>query len=349
MTRSCLCVLLIAACGDGGSSEDSLGGRDTLDSIDSRDGKGASDGGSVSSDAGDATADVPAEVEVAAADLPQPQPASPGCGQAPEAPLGGVQLTIDAGPDGDGERSYYLTLPPDYDPDRAYGLLIAFPGTNWMGAQIRGYFDFESRAPHDADLIFVYPDPLWRDFEGWGTLGGWVLGPYAQPADGMGDVSFTAALLDRLEGAYCVDRERVFVTGHSWGGDMAQILACFLGDRVRASAPVAANRPYWFEDEGAWIDCPGDAAVWTFFGEADDHFYYQAYPGEFGDECRDFWLDERSCEGVEAAEALPIEGAACEDYEGCEAPVRYCLYGSESGHQAPSWFSDLALDWFLSF
>lgn len=49
------------------------------------------------------------------------------------------------------------------------------------------------------------------------------------------------------------DTERVFATGHSWGGDMAQVVSCFLGERFRATVPVAANRPYWFEDGGGLI------------------------------------------------------------------------------------------------
>ena len=32
---------------------------------------------------------------------------------------------------------------------------------------------------------------MWRDFEGWGNLGGWLLGPHAGPAEGMDDIEFT--------------------------------------------------------------------------------------------------------------------------------------------------------------
>ena len=103
------------------------------------------------------------------------------------------------------------------------------------------------------DIIYVYPDPL-EGFEGWGTWG-WLLGPHARPADGQQDLSFMGSLLDRLEASYCIDRERIFVTGHSWGGDMAAVVGCFMGDRIRAAVPAAANRPYWFEPRmgAAWV------------------------------------------------------------------------------------------------
>jgi hypothetical protein len=127
-------------------------------------------------------------------------PSSPGCGLAPPDPAGGVNVMIDAGPAGDGVRRFYLR-PADYDPEVPHRLILGFPGTNWVGEMIaalprpRG----RRRRSQSADEIFVYPDPLWRDFEGWGKLGGWLLGPHAAPADGDQDLVFTEAVLDYME------------------------------------------------------------------------------------------------------------------------------------------------------
>ncbi|MFT5686276.1 MAG: polyhydroxybutyrate depolymerase [Myxococcota bacterium] len=272
--------------------------------------------------------------------------ASPGCGIATELPGGGVQLILDAGDAGDGERSYWLSLPDDYDPNVPHTLTIGYAGTDWVGEQIQPYLDLEDGG--GAAEIYVYPDPLWRAFEGWGTYGGWVLGDNAQPADGMGDLNFTAALLDDLEASLCIDTDRVFATGHSWGGDMAQVVSCFLGDRITASVPVAANRPYWFEESGSWSECVGDTAVWTMFGINDDHFTWQDYPGEYGDECRDFWLDTRSCEASSTDLGYGADGE-CVSYDGCDSEVRYCLYGPQTGHQIPGYFSEAALAFFRGF
>ena len=271
---------------------------------------------------------------------------SAGCGLADALGPGGVQVEIDAGSDGDGLRSFWLSLPADYDPDQPHAVIIGYPGTNWVGQQIQPYLDLEAGSTGE---IFVYPDPLWRDFDGWGNLGGWVLGEHAAPADGMGDIAFTGAILDLLEASYCVDTDRVFATGHSWGGDMAQVISCFLGDRITAAVPVAANRPYWFEDGSGWVSCTGDAAVWTMFGVADDHFTWQDYPGQYGDECRDFWLEARGCAGgTEIALDYGADGE-CVSYEGCSSDVRYCLYGPESGHQIPSYYAEATMDYFRSF
>lgn len=274
---------------------------------------------------------------------------SPGCGEAPLHPAGGVQVMIDAGPAGDGVRGFFLSLPADYDRDRPHRLILGYPGTDWVGEQIQSYLALEDGAR--GDEIFVYPDPLWRDFPGWGVLGGWVLGPNAAPADGDQDLVFTGAILDYMAANYCVDTSRVFATGHSWGGDMAMVVSCFLGDRFRASVPIAANRPYWFEpDGGGTVRCAGETAVWTMFGAGDDHFDWQDYPGQFGDECRDFWLAESGCAGVDQAVDLGIGAAMeCVEYVGCSRPTRYCLYDAAFGHQRPDYFPGAAMQFFRSF
>lgn len=275
--------------------------------------------------------------------------ASPGCGKVAAHAAGGVQVTIDAGPTGDGQRSFFLSRPANYDPSIPHKLIVGYPGTNWVGQQIQPYLDLEAEAKDDE--IFVYLDPLWHDFTDWGNLGGWLLGPYADPANGDQDLVFTGAVLDYMAESYCIDTTRVFATGHSWGGDMAQVVSCFMGDRFRASVPVAANRPYWFESSpGEFISCKGETAVWTMFGAGDDHFTWQDYPGQFGDECRDFWLDARGCAGVDEATDLGIGAPGeCLVYDGCSSPVRYCLYGPAAGHQRPDYYPAATMEFFRSF
>jgi polyhydroxybutyrate depolymerase len=288
---------------------------------------------------------------------------SAGCGKARRDPAGGVQLTVDAGPDGDGMRTYWLSVPASYDPSHAHKLVIGYPGTSWTGKMIQPYFDLEGDAREDE--IFVYPDPLWRMFAGWGNgmaLGGWLLGPNAAPANGNQDLVFTQALIDDLEAAYCIDKTRVFATGHSWGGDMAQVVSCFMGDQIRASVPVSANTPYWFDyppsSAGPVSTCVGHTAVWTFFGIGDNVLTGQAYAGQFGDQQRDFWLGAAHCTTPPSSQVLPYEAsdagtadaaAGCWAYEGCDRPTEYCLFGPATGHQVPPYYHTAAMAFFRSF
>ena len=270
---------------------------------------------------------------------------SDGCGT-PQSPIM-EQRTLSTN---EGPRGYYLVVPNSYNPDVPTRLIVGYSGTNWVGEQIRPYLGLETYA--QANDIFVYPDPLWRDFQGWGNLGGWVLGPHAYPADGMQDLDFTEALIEELSMQYCIDPTQIYATGHSWGGDMAQVVSCFLGDYFRATVPVAANRPYWFEPANdSVVECTGQTAVWTMFGSNETHFTGQSYSGEFGDECRDFWLEQNGCAGTAYYQDLNLgSNAECVAFDDCRVPTRYCLYDAQYGHQIPSdYYAEETMKFFHSF
>ena len=147
-----------------------------------------------------------------------------------------------------GKRSFYLSLPDGYSAENKYKLVLVFPGTSTTGMEMKafvgdGWNGINGLEANMPNTIFVYPDPKWRYFPDWkSTDGGWLLGPYGSAAKGMEDIRFVSELLDWLTANYAIDTERVFATGHSWGGDMTAVVGCFLGDRFRAIAPVAANR-----------------------------------------------------------------------------------------------------------
>ncbi|MEE2776671.1 MAG: hypothetical protein VYE73_07900 [Acidobacteriota bacterium] len=56
------------------------------------------------------------------------------------------------------------------------------------------------------------------------------------------DVAFVEALIDELEATLCIDADRVYATGFSNGGMFVHRLACDLGDRLTAVAPVGGTR-----------------------------------------------------------------------------------------------------------
>ena len=102
-----------------------------------------------------------------------------------------------------------------YDASVPQRLIIGYAGTS--GRERRSpYLALETTAPQPGE-IYVYPDLQWHDFEGWGNMGGWLLGPHAYPAHGSGDLAFTRVLIASLSARFCIDPERIFATGHSWG------------------------------------------------------------------------------------------------------------------------------------
>lgn len=263
-----------------------------------------------------------------------------------------------------GQRSFFISLPPDYDSRKTYKLLLVFPGTNTSGKEMFEYVGqswsgVSGIEENMKDTIFVYPDPRWRYFPAWNErFAGWLLGPYGGGAAGHEDIEFVAELIDWLGRHFTIDTQRVFATGHSWGGDMTAVVGCFLGHRFRAIAPVAANRPYWFQPErGRPFSCTGDVAVWTFFGKSDEHFFGQeAYAGEFGVLQNEFWRSRLGCRRNDPM-ILPVgKREESVEYRGCRRPVRFTLYrpdfsgeSDKPGHQPPDFYRKAISDWFSSF
>jgi polyhydroxybutyrate depolymerase len=60
---------------------------------------------------------------------------------------------------------------------------------------------------------------------------------------GIDDIGFFLALIKYLVSNHPIDPDRIFATGISNGGLMSFRLACGLGDRIRAIAPVTASIP----------------------------------------------------------------------------------------------------------
>jgi polyhydroxybutyrate depolymerase len=280
---------------------------------------------------------------------PPAMAASPGCTtRAPAHRAGSAYLTINV-PDGGGQRRFLVSLPPSFDPTRAHRVIFGFSGRDWIGEQMVPYFGFEPlRRP---DEILVYPDPLRRNFNQWGTVRGWQLGPHGQNATGTEDLAFVRAIVAHLSQNYCIDRSRIFATGHSWGGDMTHVLSCFT-DLFRATVPVAANDPYWFRSPTGPVACTGKTAVWTMYGLQDTSFNDR---GANGRKVRDFWLTANQCTGVTQTGDLNIalpsgKKEDCVSYRGCKVDTRLCLYDAQFGHQIPrAYFAREVLAYFRSF
>ena len=276
-------------------------------------------------------------------------------------PAAAQQITYAFSAEAGGQRSFFLSLPKDMQPGTTPALVMVFAGTDTTGADMQAFFgaswtDAGGMEAAFLDAIFVYPDPKWRDFPGWGgRYGGWLLGPHAGPGTGMQDLRFVAELLDWLGTTYAVDPDRVFATGHSWGGDMAAVAGCFLGDRFTAIAPIAANRPFWFDANGP-ADCKGHPAVWTVFGTADEHYAgQQAFAGDFGRQQDAFWARRHGCGSVTLMLNLPLTGEST-THQGCIQPVRLTLYDpafsgttDQPGHQPPDRAIPLIARWFADF
>lgn len=118
-------------------------------------------------------------------------------------------------------------------------LVFVFHGSGGDAAQSRllyGY-SFEALAERHG-FIVAYPEGYERHYNGCR-----LAGPYAANEQDIDDVGFMRALVDELAETRGVDRDRVYATGVSNGGQMALRLALEAPDLVAAVAPVATSLP----------------------------------------------------------------------------------------------------------
>jgi len=128
------------------------------------------------------------------------------------------------------QRTYLVHAPAGGAPT---GLVLNLHGSGMTGGDQAGLTDYNAVADQYG-FVVAYPDGIdlsWADGRG----------ASVPDRQGVDDVGFLAALIDRLSAEYAIPRGRVFVTGMSAGAFMANRLACDRADLVAAIAPVAGT------------------------------------------------------------------------------------------------------------
>jgi polyhydroxybutyrate depolymerase len=220
-------------------------------------------------------------------------------------------------------REYILEVPEGYDSSQPYRLIF---GWHWRGGQASdvagngigggAYYGLESRA--EGTAIFVSPEGL---DQGWANPGG-------------RDIDFLNAMLERLQGEFCIDRSRIFSTGFSFGGMMSLAVGCAKGDVFRAIAPMSGAFYSGCEDGN------NPVAFIGIHGDADN-----VVPLSDGEEGRDEFLARNGC----GTETMPTGQNDCVSYQGCMSgyPVVWCEFGG--GHSPPSFSGEAVWAFFSQF
>jgi polyhydroxybutyrate depolymerase len=144
-----------------------------------------------------------------------------------------------------------MRVPPKYDGTKPTAVVLILHGAGGSGP---GYLDKAgwAKKADDAGFVAVAPDGLPSKPDekdnfltnprlwGSGSL------PATSPRGKVDDVEFFKALLDEVGRRVNVDKDRVFVTGHSNGAGMTFRLGAELSERFAALAPVASH--VWVKD-----------------------------------------------------------------------------------------------------
>lgn len=178
----------------------------------------SSAGGSTSSSSASSTSDASAGGDGG------PAP-SAGCGTTPTIPSNqynnGTRISITAA---NLQRRYILNVPTNYDKNHPYRLVIAFHQRDGNDIQMynNGYYHLLNLSQNSA--IFVAPNGQLNGAPCAGTGSGEASCGWPNPNDS--DMLLADAVVAQIEQNFCVDTNRIFATGWSYGASMSYETAC---------------------------------------------------------------------------------------------------------------------------
>jgi poly(3-hydroxybutyrate) depolymerase len=202
------------------------------------------------------------------------------------------------------QRSYIVVLPPGYDPNVAYPVHMILHA--WTGTMDQGY---GHRVENQWSEPMIAVAPQGQPVQGGGYGWEWW------ETDSR-DYAFIDALIHDLGDHVCVDNERLFVTGTSNGGYMANMLGGLTG-YFRGVAASAGGMPI------APSACQTPTTAFLMHGSADT-----VVPLSEGVGARDRWLMINGCSNTTQSAV----GGACNLYSDCSSgdSVYWCQHGG--GH-----------------
>ena len=208
---------------------------------------------------------------------------------------------------------YSLRAPANFDPLRRHPLLVVFPAAGQTSRQSEAFTQFTAPATARG-LIVLYP---------------------AHRQLSLPQLDRLAGLVADVATNWCVDSSRIFFTGHSDGGTVAQVLTQKQTSAV-APAKIAPSAAGVRAEDLDALGCHTRIPVMLMHNEDDELF------PAFGRSARDWWLACNACE-----QDKPKVESGCETYRSCtmNASLRYCE--SSGGHRKWSQAREQILDFLL--
>ncbi len=260
-------------------------------------------------------------------------PAPSGCGHpAPAAVDRVVSFAVDpAAAEGQRTRTALVHVPAGYRPQSPHPVLLVYHGHGGNPAETAAGTGFRDLADRKG-FFAVYPQGLPDGPDGppmWASAGAVDHGIQELPA--------ARSLLDTLAADYCIDAARIYATGISNGGGMANYLACRLADRITAVAPVVGNM-YWPKDGG----CQPTRAVSILDIHAVDDPVV-SYQGSRADPAwmlpavTDWLAGWAALDHCPTTPAVPVDTAALQvrQWTGCADGSAIVAYRVMGGHRWP--------------
>lgn len=147
------------------------------------------------------------------------------------------------------DLGYLLYLPPDYDSQEQWPLILFLHGMGERGSDLEllKLHGLPRRLAAGDDFPFIIASPQCPITSVWPE-----------------QITPLSALLDHLLANYNIDAKRVYLTGLSMGGYGTWYLAASTPERFAAIAPICGGGIRWM---GQRLK---DTPAWVFHGDADD-------------------------------------------------------------------------------
>lgn len=304
-------ALLGPACpNDGNDDEATPGSTDTTGSAstaedDPDDTTAAATSAATTSETTDAIDPTTTTADPTAADSTDDTSDDPTTGDPATCPAGskpGAAGSTDAMPTAAGV-SINVRTPADYDPTVAYPLVVVY-----------------APAGGDADLTEAFTGLTNNALDG-----GYVIA-YADHVSPMSleIIEGLQPILDDIVDTWCIDTERVFFTGHSDGGTMAEILLARdeTDPQPRAAAPSNAGVTGMLLSQ---VGCPSVPKAVMVIHSANDGLFPPA--NGFGLDAAEVWA------GCNGCDPQPVDDGPCIRWPNCDddVPTLFCETAGQHG------------------
>lgn len=225
-------------------------------------------------------------------------------------------------------RWFKVHIPEGYEPDTPWPLVLSYHGSGSNFDQQAILSRFSVKADEEG-FIAVYPQG-----SGWEAV--WRIPE-------LSEINFTRSLIEHLERHLSIDPSRIYATGFSNGGGMADRLACDLSDRIAAVGPVAGGYLYSEPCE------PQRPVPIVFFHGTDDPL--APYVERIGNETYTIpdwaqaWADRNGCNPTPVVDFQ--EGDVYgETWSGCDQDAEVKLFAVQgAGHIWPGSHYAMALQY----
>jgi poly(3-hydroxybutyrate) depolymerase len=123
------------------------------------------------------------------------------------------------------QRRYVLQVPTNYDNTHAYKLVVTFHARDGNDKQMYSWQYYGLLSPSNNTAIFVAPNGQLNGSPCSGTSSSGE-GSCGWPNTNDSDLALADAVVAQIEENFCIDTDRIFATGWSYGGSMSYRTAC---------------------------------------------------------------------------------------------------------------------------